>query len=102
LSSLVYVLVGVAWTLFAADAALTLHGLRSGRVIEKNRLMRWFVKSPWRLYPLTATSCAVTYFVANVLAVWFGWLFGAAFCLPLIVQRVIVIRRNYKLNVKVW
>jgi len=102
MTNLAYVLVGIVWTLIFADAALTLDGLRSGKVIERNRLMRWFVKSPWRLYPLSATSCACAYLVVNALVAWAGWPWGAAFCVPLIVQRVVIVRRNYKLNVEAW
>lgn len=102
MNNLAHVLVGVTWTLIFADAALTLHGLRSGKVIERNRLMRWFVKSPWRIYPLSCASCACVYLVANVLTVWAGWPWGAVFCVPLIVQRAVIVRNNYRLNVKVW
>jgi hypothetical protein len=101
MTALVYILTGIAWSLIFADAHLTLHGLSSGKLIEKNRIMRWFVKSPWRLYPVTAIACAGVYFVANLLTVWAGWPWGAALCLPLIIQRAIVVGRNYQLNVKV-
>lgn len=99
MSGIAYALVGIVWALMFADAALTLDGLRSGKVVEKNRLMRWFVKSRWRIYPFTAAVCAVLYAL-----VWFvtsagGWWWAVIVCVPLIVQRVIVVRKNYRLNV---
>jgi len=42
------------------------------------------------------------YLVVNALVAWAGWPWGAAFCVPLIVQRVVIVRRNYKLNVEAW
>ena len=100
MNNLMYVLVGVLWVLIFADAYLTLHGLSSGKLIEKNRLVRWFVKSPWRLYPLTTALCAGAFLAARIAVAW-HWALGVAFLVPAIVQRVIVVRRNYTLNVKV-
>jgi hypothetical protein len=103
MTSLVYVLVGVAVTLQFADAALTLDGIRrsGGRIKELNPLMRWFARSAWRVWLVVPVVAFLTYVVANVLTVWAGWPWGVAFCVPLIVQRGIVVVHNYRLNVKV-
>lgn len=97
-----YLLVGVAWTLVVADVMLTLHGLKSGQLAEGNHLMRWFVRRPWRLWSISAVVCAVIYFAADTLTIVHGWPYGAAICVAFIVPRVIVVRNNYRLNVKAW
>lgn len=101
MDTLAYVLVGIAWALFFGDAALTLHGLRSGKVVEKNRLMRWFVKSPWRIYPFTAVVCGAFYFMVRFALVGVGWPLAFALTIPIVVQRIVVVRSNYLLNIRI-
>jgi hypothetical protein len=101
IAAVVYALVGVLWALIFADAALTLHGLASGKLVESNQLVDWFTRSPWRLYPLTVALCVAMFFVAR-LALLTHWALAVGLVAPLIVQRVLVVRRNYRLNVKAW
>lgn len=94
--TIVYVLVGIVSTLVFTDAFLTLHGLSSGRIVEKNKAMRWFVRSPWRIYPFSALLCVGLYF-AMAAAPWYV---GVVVCVPLIIVRARICINNYRLNVR--
>jgi hypothetical protein len=99
-----FVLLGIAGTLILADTWLTLHGLGTNKgvtVSESNRLMRWFVQKPWRAYAIDAVALVVLYLAVWVLAD-IHWAIGSGFCIPIIAQRIAVVIRNYKINVKVW
>lgn len=99
LSAISFVTVGVLWALMFADAALTLHGLKSGLLREKNRLVIWFTKTQARLYSLTVAASALAFWATwGLLRSPYPWS-GAIVCVPALVFRGIVVVHNYKLNV---
>lgn len=100
---MVMMLAGFLVAVIMADASLTRDALRrsGGRIVEKNRLMVWFMATDLRAVLVVVASAVVAYLVTAYLVSVGAWCAAAAYLVVAIIVRGRVVVRNYLLNVRV-
>lgn len=97
------VVAGILALLLVEDAWMTRDAIKrsGGRIVEGNRLAKWFMENDARAAGLVVVELAALLFAVHILngmGLWFGSL---ALCLPNTVMRMIVVVKNYRLNIMV-
>jgi len=94
---------GFVIAMVCADTFLTRDSIKrsSGKIIEGNKLMVWFMEKDWRAVLITAIAAGLTLFVTYWFIIAGVWYAAIAYCLVAIYLRGRVVIWNYRLNVRI-